>query len=308
MSDDAARKIGALLAKAERTDNPHEAEAYTRKAEALMVKLGIDEAMARAAGGADARPEAIVERKIRLWVPAPTRTWRATADDATQTCGGACGRDLPARKFPTTKYRNVREVECRECRDARYKAGAVRPRESAAYNRVHIEGFFDVVRALGLRGYRRGDGLFFVVGFERDADRAVALLRSLQLQAVSAMWSWWKAEGSLLFARGWADMEQADRLRVRREFTLSFYEGAAHRIRSEHRAQVDATPGAALAVRDKRQEVNDHVDAMNLQVGKALDLGHSAAGYEAGKAANVGGGNAVRGGRLALGRGREDIV
>jgi hypothetical protein len=50
-----ADKIAALLAKAERTDNPHEAEAFSAAAERLMLKWGVDEAMASAAGVAAGR-------------------------------------------------------------------------------------------------------------------------------------------------------------------------------------------------------------------------------------------------------------
>ena len=45
------RKILALLAKAEGTDNENERDAFNRKAEELMVKLGIEEAALRAKGG-----------------------------------------------------------------------------------------------------------------------------------------------------------------------------------------------------------------------------------------------------------------
>lgn len=52
MSDTSyAAKIAALLAKAEATDNDHEAEAYSAKAEILMLKWGVDEAMLAAATG-----------------------------------------------------------------------------------------------------------------------------------------------------------------------------------------------------------------------------------------------------------------
>jgi len=45
MAQDIAEKVALLLAQAEGTDNPVEAEAFTRKAEELMLKHGIDEAM-----------------------------------------------------------------------------------------------------------------------------------------------------------------------------------------------------------------------------------------------------------------------
>jgi hypothetical protein len=62
-TDTMQAKIEKLLAKAERTDNPHEAEAFSRKAEALMVQWGIDEAML-AATRTTAQAEEIVEEKI----------------------------------------------------------------------------------------------------------------------------------------------------------------------------------------------------------------------------------------------------
>ena len=52
-------KIEALLAKAERTDNEHERDAYTAKAQRLMLQWGIEEADLEARG--EVQPEEIVE-------------------------------------------------------------------------------------------------------------------------------------------------------------------------------------------------------------------------------------------------------
>src|SRR5215204_676659 len=64
-------KIGKLLALAERAGTPEEAEAALGKAQRLMVQYGIEEAMARAAGGAEVKPEEIVEH----WFPVPSKSW-----------------------------------------------------------------------------------------------------------------------------------------------------------------------------------------------------------------------------------------
>ena len=52
-------KIAKLLAKAERTDNEHERDAYTQQAERLMLKLGIERAELESAG--EVKAEDIVE-------------------------------------------------------------------------------------------------------------------------------------------------------------------------------------------------------------------------------------------------------
>lgn len=55
-------KIAGLLAKAERTDNEHERDAFNAKAEQLMIKYGIEQAELEAAG--EVKPEEIIEVRI----------------------------------------------------------------------------------------------------------------------------------------------------------------------------------------------------------------------------------------------------
>jgi hypothetical protein len=58
-------KIALLLAKAERTDNEHERDAYNSQAERMMLRLGIEKAELEAAG--EVLPEEVIE---------VTREWR----------------------------------------------------------------------------------------------------------------------------------------------------------------------------------------------------------------------------------------
>lgn len=59
-------KVSALLAKAERTENEHEAEAFFEKAQELMSKWAIDDAMLRAAGGGKAKADPLIVRRVDL--------------------------------------------------------------------------------------------------------------------------------------------------------------------------------------------------------------------------------------------------
>ena len=62
MAQDIAEKVALLLAKAEGTDNPIEAETYTRKAEELMLKHNIEEAQVAAKQPGSKVDQIVMER------------------------------------------------------------------------------------------------------------------------------------------------------------------------------------------------------------------------------------------------------
>lgn len=81
MVDDSLKaKIAGLLAKAERTTNEHERDAFNAKAEELMIKYGIEQAELQAAGKVKA--EDIIEIKLEFGgiyaVIMPTFAWYVT--------------------------------------------------------------------------------------------------------------------------------------------------------------------------------------------------------------------------------------
>ncbi|MCY4726680.1 DUF2786 domain-containing protein [Nocardioides sp. STR2] len=299
MTNTTAETIGKLLAKAERTDNPHEAEAFTRKAEALMVKLGIDEAMARQAAGQDVRPETIIERRIRVAVEAAKiGTWYPDGTTTTWACV-SCDRDLPVKKFPTTGKEGGRGRECRECRDSRVAERKFITAETNAYNREHVVGWHTIAKALGSDLYFTGNyATAHLVGFESDVARIEMLVTSLKTQATLALWTWWKAEGDE--ANAYAT--DNDRTKARRDFVVSFYVVVARRLREQTKQTIDATPGAALALRDKAAELKDHMEDKDLRTTRGRSYSGSDAGADAGRRANLGGSNAVGGGHRAIGR------
>lgn len=65
MMTDYLKKINALLAKAASTHSAHEAEAFSRKAEELMVKWGINDAMLESSSG-DVKSTNVIEQSIHF--------------------------------------------------------------------------------------------------------------------------------------------------------------------------------------------------------------------------------------------------
>lgn len=96
MAQDFAEKVALLLAKAEGTDNPAEAEAYTAKAEELMLKHGIEEAHVQAKRpGAKADP--IIIERIHI---------KGTYESATVTYGYAVAPSFHCKSYQSKNQRD----------------------------------------------------------------------------------------------------------------------------------------------------------------------------------------------------------
>lgn len=76
MNDSLANKIAALLAKAEGTDNEHERDAFSAAAERLMLKWGVDDAMAAAAAaGKNSVPASKMATRFLTWPSTYYTAW-----------------------------------------------------------------------------------------------------------------------------------------------------------------------------------------------------------------------------------------
>lgn len=87
MSENMQAKIAKLLAKAEATDNPHEAETFTEAAERLMVKWGIEEALVRSKMGETAKREEIVRESLE-YTGRYAGVWVVLANEVVGGLGG----------------------------------------------------------------------------------------------------------------------------------------------------------------------------------------------------------------------------
>jgi hypothetical protein len=236
MSADLMRKIAGLLAKAERTDNPHEAEAFSRKAEQLMIKHGIDETMARATG-----------------------------------------------TKPKEEIINI----------------------SMTFPKLLLKGRMSVAHSviLGLnsaRCYKSGEQTLIIVGFKTDVENVQTLINSILLQADHALAVWWKDAPERKLLNG------GEAIRARRQFLFSFAHTVKNRLTEMRSTTEDSTPGSAIVLRSKMDEVDAALPSglrssrSRLKGGTA---GASAAGASAGQSARLGGSSVGgRSGRALGGR------
>lgn len=142
-----------------------------------------------------------------------------------------------------------------------------------------------------------------VIGFESDVAQAEVLIRSLHVQALLAMKSWW-AEARDTTHRYHSTGDQG---RARAIFIQSFGHGARARLEENRRSVIEeAGTGTELVLVDRKSKVDDYVDGMG--IGKARggkrrwDSTASGAGNAAGRRANTGERSMTQGRGLPAGR------
>jgi hypothetical protein len=177
-----------------------------------------------------------------------------------------------------------------------------------------------------LYSYQRGDGarggrsaVLYVIGFESDVERVIALDASMQIQAMIAMKKWEREEDESLFY-----LDRGARFRARREFLWGFASGLGDRLRLaaevakkdvvEEQAVVldqdeaEVRESVALIVRTREERIQDWVDQTygDLRPGRSRSYATSgtaarSAGRKAGRRADTGSAGALKD-RKALSR------
>jgi hypothetical protein len=171
------------------------------------------------------------------------------------------------------------------------------------YRLALVTGFDGVVQAMGTgRSFIQTGGkvaYLFVVAYESDAAQLETLVTSLQLQALGSLNNWWQSYPQRSFLRG------MDGYKTRRQYVISFADGARERVARARRRVDDASgAGTALVVRDRRSVLDSFVEqAYSLRPQRtrmaAGNRDARDAGLTAGRRANTGD-TAVNGNRRQL--------
>lgn len=239
---DMKRKIAALLAKAEKTDNEHERDAFTAKAETLMLRLGIQAAELEAAG--EVKAEKIVETN-----------------------------HVFSGIYATTLVGFTHRV---------------------------AQGFGNLTILQSSRGQRKR--VVYVIGHESDVESFMALLASLNLQAVSALKRFQRDHKE---DRAWKSVQE--KFVQDRSFLEGFATEVSRRLSALRvETEAEATTGAALVLASKQSRVDEYMSEAYPKLGKARggnqqwsSLG-AQAGRSAGATANIGGKSVSSGAKGAL--------
>lgn len=242
-------KIAALLRKAEGTDNPHEAEAYSKKAAELMIKLGIEEAVIRAKMGELPAGAKIVQMTLDFY---------GSYAQAQMLMGSAIGTGIGLKTMVGKTY------------------GA------------------------NAKGKYMNGSRLYMVGFEKDVERTIILIESLQLQCASASTSWWKND--MGDQPSW--MTAMEKFKARRQFIASFGQVVGGRLRDQRQEAVVESTGTDLVLVNQSKKIDDWVADKYGQLKTSTSrMSGSAAGRNggsaAGRAANLGG-SQVGSGRKVL--------
>lgn len=150
--------------------------------------------------------------------------------------------------------------------------GTDRKPEQITTHWLHFTGWFapahliaanQIVVGLGtlraLRARRAGHNAdsLSIIGYESDVHRAVMLITSMQLQAQTALRTWWKNSNE----RVW--MTRMEAVHAKRQFLVSFAVVVKNRLEARCAKIVDeAGTGTALALRDRRSAVDALIDLM----------------------------------------------
>lgn len=168
-------------------------------------------------------------------------------------------------------------------------------RFEGVYRNDFLEMGAAVVWGLGqmrvLQSKRDNYTIMFIVGFESDVSQAEVLIRSLQVQGIVALKSWWY---TARYEYPYSYMEESPKKHARRQFIRSFGAGAGNRIR-ENRAIVieESSSGTDLVLVDRDSKVQEFIDGLTLRPNrdkphKHFDQGAHLAGNHAGRNANTG--------------------
>jgi len=143
--------------------------------------------------------------------------------------------------------------------------------------------------------------VMWIVGYESDAAQAEILVRSLQVQAIVALKTWWY---DARYTPRYQYMPENEKKHARRQFVRSFGSGAGNRIRENRASAIhEAGTGTELVLVDRASKVQEWIDD-NLTLAPNRDKGHKHYDHGAHVAGNQAGRNANTGERsMTMGRG-----